>query len=168
MALFDFLKFRKGSSSTPAGARLVPNDLIFKSGSAAIEYVKQYINVDWRQNSIVLALLGHAELHKGILSATVLTPYDHENFVKLKTFTAIKAVESQKGGRSFVDEHSTISALGLNEGDLVTLLLADRKPELVRLMPDNFDGWVAFVIAKNLPIYSLRDGGWRAERRYEL
>jgi len=51
---------------------------------------------------------------------------------------------------------------------LVTLLLADRKPELIKLMPDNFDGGVAFVIGKNLPIYSFGDSGWRMERRYEL
>jgi hypothetical protein len=126
------------------------------------------MKIDWRPNSIVLGLIGHAELHEGILTATVLTPYDHENFVQLTTFTTIKAIECQRSGKTLINENSTISILGLNDGDLVSLLLADRNPELIKLMPNNFDGWVAFVIRKNLPIYSFRDGGWRMERRYEL
>jgi len=57
-------------------------------------------------------LLGHAELYKGILSAMVLAPYDHENFVQLTTLTTIKSVESQKNGKTLIDEHATISTLG--------------------------------------------------------
>jgi hypothetical protein len=159
MGLFDFLKSKKASSSIPAAAQPVPNDLIFKSGSAAIEYVKQYMKVDWQPNSVVVALLGHAELHKGILSATVLTPYDHGNFVQLTTFTTIRAVESQKSGKTLIDECTTISTLGLKDGDLVTLILADRKPELIKLMPDNFDGWGGIRDRKKSA--NLQFSGWR-------
>jgi hypothetical protein len=86
----------------------------------------------------------------------------------LKTFTTIKAVNSKDKGRTLVNDLTNISVLGLKSGDLITIILADRNPELVTLLQDNFDGWVAFVIGKNRPIYSLRDGGWRVEKRYEL
>ena len=113
--------------------------------------------------------LGRAELIKGLLSARVLVPHGDE-FVQLATFTPIKAVNSKDKGRFPVNELTDISALGLKSGDLVTVILADRNPELVNLIPDNFDGWIAYIIGKHHsePIYSLRDGGWRIEKRYEL
>jgi hypothetical protein len=46
----------------------------------------------------------------------------------------------------------------LKSGDFVSALL------------DYYDddrGWIAFVVAKNSPTYSLRDGGWRQEQKYE-
>jgi len=45
MGLFDFLKSKKAGSSTPAAAQPAPNDLIFQSGRAAIEYAKEYMKV---------------------------------------------------------------------------------------------------------------------------
>jgi len=167
MGLFDILKPRAAGPPAQRPAPSIPNDLIFKSGAGAIEYVKQYMRTEWKPNNVVVALLGHAELIKGILCAKVLVP-NGDGFVQLATFTTIKAVNSKDHERIVVNERTNISTLGLKSGDLVTVLLADRNPELANLLQDSFDGWVAFLIGKNLPIYSLRDGGWRIEKRYEL
>lgn len=161
MGLFDFLKPR----AQPAPA--MPDDLIFKSGTHAIEYVKQYMLTEWKPDSVVVALVGQAELIQRTLCAKVLVPQG-DGFVQLSTFTTIKAVHSKDNGRIPVDQSTDISVLGLKSGDLVTMILSDRSPALVDLLPDNFDGWVALIIGKNLPIYSLHDGGWRIEKKYEL
>ncbi|MGO8953995.1 MAG: hypothetical protein ACLPWS_09985 [Rhodomicrobium sp.] len=161
MGLFDFLKPR----AEPAPA--MPNDLIFKSGTHAIEYVKECMLTEWKPNSVAVALVGHAKLIEGTLYAKVLVP-QRDGFVQLETGTTIKAVHSKDKGRVPVNELTDISVLGLKSGDLVTMMLCERSPELVNLLPDNFDGWVAIIIGKALPIYSLHDGGWRMEKKYEL
>jgi hypothetical protein len=167
MSIFNFLKSRLTKRPAQQPPPSIPNDLIFKSGTDAIEYVKQYMHTEWKPDSIAVALLGQAQLTKGTLCAQVLVPRNDE-FVHLTTFTTIKAVNSKDEGRTLVNEFTNISVLGLEPGDLITIMLADRDPELVNLLQDSFDGWVALVIAKNRPIYSLRDGGWRVEKRYEF
>src|SRR5262249_41616842 len=149
--------------STPS----MPNDLVFKSGKDAIEYVKKFMLTEWKIDSVVFGLLGPAELIKGTLCALVLVPYG-DGFVQLKTYTNIKAVNSEGKEQVSVNEMTDISDLGLKSGDLVTMVLAGRNPELIELLPDNFDGWVAFIIGRNLPIYSVRDHGWRMESKYEF
>jgi hypothetical protein len=161
MRLLDFIKPRKPSAQQPATP--VPNDLIFKSAKDAFGYVQQYMKTEWKPDSVVVALVAHPILEKGILSARVLIPKD-DQCVELPTLTTVRAEEQ---GRVPVDSSSDISILGLKFGDLVTVLFAARDAEFARLVPES-DGWVAFIIGRNLPIYSLRDGGWRIEKRYEL
>ena len=168
MGIFDFLKSRAAPPQVPQSAPSIPNELIFKSGTAAIKYIQKFMKLEWKPHSKIIALLGHAELYKGVLCAHVLAPHDRESFVQLTTGTTIAAVKSQKYGRIPVGEYTDISALGLKSGDLVQLFLAGREPELIKLMPDNYDGWVAFVIGKASLTYSLRDEGFRMEKLYEL
>lgn len=168
MSLFNFLKPRGASSKSrpQQAASAIPNDLIFKSGRDAIEYVKKYMRTEWQINSTVVALVAHPILEKGILSARILVP-KNDGFVELPTFTTIAAVHSRETGRIPVDGSSDISVLGLQFGDLVTVILAGRDAELVNLLQGS-DGWIAFIIGKNRPVYSLRDGGWIIEKKYEL
>jgi hypothetical protein len=163
---FSFLKPVQTKTQAPQTAASAPNELIFKSGKDAIEYVKQYMRTEWEPDSVAVALIAHPVFEKGVLSARVLIPKD-DGFVELPTFTAITAVNSREQGRIPVDETSDISVLGLNFGDLVTVILAGRDAQLVDLLPGS-DGWIAFIIGKNLPVYSLRDRGWIMEKKYEL
>ncbi|MGA8380297.1 MAG: hypothetical protein WB710_04115, partial [Stellaceae bacterium] len=117
-------------------------------------------------NSTIVALVAHPMLDKGVLSARILVPKD-DRFVELPTFTTITAVRSRETGRIPVDGSSDISVLGLQFGDLVTVLLAGRDAKLIDLLPGS-DGWIAFIIGKNHNVYSLRDGGWLMEKKYEL
>jgi hypothetical protein len=103
---------------------------------------------------------------RGVLSARVLIPRD-DDFVELPTVTAVKAVHSKDTGRVPIDSSSDISTFGLVFGDLVTVLLAGRDDEFAKLLPES-GGWIAFIIGKNRPVYSLREGGWLMDKKYEL
>jgi hypothetical protein len=174
MGFLDFLRCRV--VQVPEAKKAPPQpqpisaqgDLIFKSSIDALEYVQKFAPVAWRPNIVLIAMIGgEVELIKGTLCAIVLAPKDN-GFAQLTTFTSITAVHSRESGRVPVEATTSVSATRLKHSDLVMLHLADRKPELIDLLPDNYDGWVAFITAKILPIFSLKDGGWRIECKYEL
>jgi hypothetical protein len=174
MGVLDFLK--RGLVQVPDAKKATPQpqpisaprDLVFKSSTDVLEHVKEFEAVAWRPNIDLRAMTGReVKLIKGTLCAIVLAPKD-DGFVQLHTFTGITAVHSRERGRVPVEATTDVSATGLSHGDLVRIHLADRKSELIDLLPDNYDGWVAFITAKLLPIFSVKDGGWRIERKYEL
>ena len=166
MGLFNFFKSNPAPAPKPA-APSEPEELFFKSGKDAVEYIKNWMRTEWQPGEMVMGLLGPAELIKGTLCAKVLVPHG-DGFVQLATYTPIKEVDPKGQQRIPVGETTPTSMLGLNSGDLVTVLLADRKPELFELLKESFDGWVGFVVAKNELTYSFRAGGWLIEKRYEL
>ncbi len=161
MGLLDFLKPR---TAKPAPSML--NDLFFKSGKDAIEYVKEYMQMEWKPNSMAVALVAEPILEIGILSAHVLVPKGGR-FVELPTFTTIKAVYSKEHGKKSIGSSSDVSILGLKSGDLVTVMLAGQEDRLAKIIPET-EGWIAFIIGKNEPVYSFRDRGWRVDKKYEL
>lgn len=121
MGLFNFLRAR----ATRQPASSTQNDLSFKSGKAAFDYVHKFMKTEWEPNSTVVALAGNPRLENGILSAQVLISHGSD-CVALPTLTAIKAVHSKERGRLPINTGSNISMLGLKAGDLVTVLLAGR------------------------------------------
>jgi hypothetical protein len=189
MGVLDFVKRKRvqvpEAKKAPAQPQppSAPRDLVFKSSTAVLEYVKEYAPVAWRPNIDLIAMIGgEVKLIKGTLCAILLAPKD-DGFVQLRTFTPITAVEdrskdsdnkrippvhSRERGRVLVEGKTDVSATGLTHGDLVEIHLTGRESELIDLLPDNYDGWVAFITAKVLPIFSVKDRGWRIERKYEL
>ena len=161
MGIFDFMRSRRAVKGPS-----LPNDLVFKSGKDAFDYVQKFMKVDWRPNAIVPTLVAHPVLEKGILSARVLIPKGN-TCIELQTVTKIEAVHSKERGRVAIGAAHDLAALGLKTYDLVTVLLAAQDAEYASLVSEN-DGWIAFIIGRNFPIYSLRDGGWRVDKKYEL
>jgi hypothetical protein len=145
-----------------------PGDLIFKSSVDVLEHVKEFAPLAWQPNVDLLAMVGGEVILKGegdlcVVAARVLAPKD-DGFAQLTTFNTIRAVHSREKGRQPVNRET----IDLKHGDLVTIHLVERNSELVNLNPHNYDGWVAFITAKMLPIFSVKDGGWRIERKYEF
>ena len=165
MGLFDFLKASVGSSS--AGSHSMPNELTFKSGKAALEYIRACMRTEWKPNNVIVGIVGEPILEGGVLSVDVLLPWRDEGFIALPTKTPIKAVHSPKSGRLALNNSSDIRLLDLKSGDLVSVRLAGQDADFRRLYPPT-EGWMAFVIAKNSVTYSMRQGGWLVEKKYEL
>ncbi len=156
-------KFFRGKPTSDKSGSPDPNLLTFKDGKSALEYIAKFMKTDWREGSIVTGLAGEIFFEEGVLSVPVLVPQG-DAYEQVRTMTKIKAVSSPGQVPIVVRPDTRLADLGLAKGDLVAVSLVQRAPsELAELT-----NWIAFLIGRLDPVYSMVAEGWRTTHRYEL
>ncbi|UPY38828.1 hypothetical protein [Sediminicoccus sp. KRV36] len=142
---------------------ILPNELTFKSGKEAIEYIAAFMKTNWSDGGIVLGLMGQPELGYRTLSGFVLIPYDGQ-FQQIFCLGEIRSVDGPEIEEFIVTPSTKLARLGIKEGDLVTVRLNGIAPPDMR----KFTEWSGAIIGVNELTFSFELGGWKIKRRFAI
>jgi hypothetical protein len=154
--LFGRKKEGTANKSKPVG-------LTFRDGKAAIEYIGKFMKTDWMPGSVVTGMAGPILFESGVLAVPVLIP-NGDRFEEITSMTYVRAVSMPTKAPLAVNPNTSLQELGIAEGDLVAVYLADGAPPEMSGMTS----WIAFITARLEPTYDMAAGGWKMTHRYEI
>jgi hypothetical protein len=150
-------------TSPPKPSGHLPQELWFKSGKSALEYIGKFMQTDWRAGSLVMGLVSNPSLSDSHLTARVLIP-DGDKFQDILCITPIKGVIIP-GEREFaVTSETVISDIGIQTGDLVCVYLGGEAPPSIQAATK----WWGFIVGVNELCYSLERAAWKMKLEFEI